>query len=139
MKATEFVKQHGIEKARELIKQAPSTATHFNYNSLGGHYAREGVLKMKTQWEWFNTINKEWYYDFAEYNHFELSELKRLVESHELVFLFGDDISYAKKYLKEMLFKFREDMEFYVEDDCRSYSLLELKQAIADVEACKEN
>lgn len=70
---------------------------------------------------------------------FSTDELKRIIESHELAFLFGDDISYAKKYLKEMLFKFREDMEFYVEDDCRSYSLLELKQAIADVEACKES
>lgn len=68
---------------------------------------------------------------------FSTDDLKRLIESHELTFLFGDDISYAKKYLKEMLFKFREDMEFYVEDDCRSYSLLELKQAIADVESCQ--
>lgn len=123
MKATEFVKEHGIEKARELIKRAPSTATHFNYNSLGGHYAREGVLKMKTQWEWFNTINKEWYYDFAEYNHFELSELKRLVESHELVESYGG-LSNSRKWIERTVFKLSD-------------SMIALKKAIADVEACQ--
>lgn len=68
---------------------------------------------------------------------FKFDDLKHYIDAYELVSLFGDDISHAKKYLKEMLFKFREDMEFYVEDDCRSFSLLELQQAITLVEECQ--
>ncbi|MCK4087539.1 hypothetical protein HCY58_10815 [Acinetobacter radioresistens] len=139
MKATEFVKQHGIEKARELIKRAPSTATHFNYNSLGGHYAREGVLKMKTQWEWFNTINKEWYYDFAEYNHFELSELKRLVESHELVIVWRMPEAWSGDYDGDVngLEGANMYLEMYGNYELVGEELERFKQAIADVEACQ--
>lgn len=70
-----------IEQMREIVDGAPETATHYNMN-LGGHYAREGVLKMKTQWEWFNTINKEWYFDFAEHNHIALSDLHAAIADH---------------------------------------------------------
>ena len=72
-----------IEQMREIVDGAPESATHYNMNILGGHYAREGVLKMKTQWEWFNTINKEWYFDFAEHNHIALLDLRAALADHD--------------------------------------------------------
>ncbi|WPE80214.1 hypothetical protein SB581_12150 [Acinetobacter baumannii] len=84
MNAIQFIKDHGVEKAREVVEGAPETATHF-IEALGGHYAKEGMLKMKPQWLWFNSINKEWYYDFAAKDHIHLPDLKRLVESVDLV------------------------------------------------------
>ena len=84
MNAQQFIKEHGVEKAREVVEGAPETATHFT-EDLGGHYAKEGMLKMKPQWLWFNSINKEWYCDFAAKDHIHLPDLKRLVESVDLI------------------------------------------------------
>ncbi|MCH7391841.1 hypothetical protein [Acinetobacter dispersus] len=84
MSAIQFIKDHGIEKAREVVEGAPETATHFT-EALGGHYAKEGMLKMKPQWLWFNSINKEWYYDFAAKDHIHLPDLKRVVEDIDLL------------------------------------------------------
>lgn len=84
MNAIQFIKDHGVEKARGVVEGAPETATHFT-EALGGHYSKEGVLKMKSQWLWFNSINKEWYYDFAAKEHIHLPDLKRLVESVERI------------------------------------------------------
>ena len=63
-----------------------------------------------------------------------MHDLKQFVGAWELVSLFGSDVSFAKKYLEEGISKFRYDMHFYVDDDLRSYSFGELKQAIALVE-----
>lgn len=77
-----LIEKLGLEKCKQIVGGAPKTATHYNMNILGGHYAREGVLKMKTQWEWFNTINKEWYFDFAEHNHIALLDLRAALADH---------------------------------------------------------
>ena len=82
--AHKFVAEHGVEQAESILEKAPETATHFT-EALGGHYAKEVMLKMRPQWAWFNTINKEWYYDFAAKEHIELAELKQVVESVEIV------------------------------------------------------
>lgn len=84
MNAIKFIKNNGVDKAREVLSGVPETATHFT-KALGGHYAKEGMLKMKPQWLWFNSINKEWYYDFAAEDHIHLPDLKRLVKSIDLV------------------------------------------------------
>ncbi|MEG2433873.1 MAG: hypothetical protein RSB25_19770, partial [Acinetobacter sp.] len=88
MNAIQFIQQHGVEKAREVVSGAPDTATHFT-EALGGHYAKEGILKIKPQWLWFNSINREWYCDFAAKEHIHLPDLNRLVESVDLVKSFG--------------------------------------------------
>lgn len=84
MNAHKFVAEHGVDQAKSILEKAPETATHFT-EALGGHYAKEVMLKMRPQWAWFNTINKEWYYDFAAKEHIELAELKQVVESVEIV------------------------------------------------------
>lgn len=99
MNAIKFIKNNGVDKAREVLSGAPDGATHFT-EALGGHYAKEGMLKMKPQWLWFNSINKEWYYDFAAKDHIHLPDLKRLVESIELVEDCGG-LTEIKRHLKD--------------------------------------
>lgn len=67
----------GYEKAKEVVLGKPETSTHYNLNSLGGHYAKEGVLKLNHRWKWFNTIDKQWYWDFSESNHIEIHDIKK--------------------------------------------------------------
>lgn len=127
MNAIQFIKDHGVEKAREVVEGAPETATHFT-EALGGHYAKERMLKMKPQWLWFNSINKEWYFDFAAKDQIHLPDLKRLVESLDLVKEYGG-ISMAKRQCSCFM------------NACASAGVkpsplvLALQQAIADYEA----
>lgn len=121
MNSIKFIQQHGIDKAREIVDGAPETATHFT-EALGGHYAKEGMLKMKPQWLWFNSINKEWYYDFAAEDHIHLPDLKRLVESVDLVTAWGG--------LESTYSKFR-----YAQEHKNTYAANMIQQAIADCEA----
>lgn len=128
MNAIKFIQQHGIDKARKVVEGAPETATHFT-EALGGHYAKEGMLKMKPQWLWFNSINKEWYYDFAAEDHIHLPDLKRLVESVDLVEHFGNDLIGAKQLLE-----FSKDCKT-IELSGSVITVERLKQAIADCES----
>lgn len=67
----------GYDKANEVFLGNPETSTHYNLNSLGGHYAKEGVLKLNHRWQWFNAIDKQWYWDFSESNHIEIHDIKK--------------------------------------------------------------
>ncbi|PKH28751.1 hypothetical protein [Acinetobacter radioresistens] len=62
MKATEFVKEHGIEKARECIEDA---------NDYGGFWVNAKTLELS------NLI--------PSYDAVSIPSIQRLVESHELV------------------------------------------------------
>ncbi len=62
MNATDFIKQHGVDKAREVVEGAPEWAMSINFNN-GMYYSRMEHKKGDTF----------------------LSELKRLVESVDLV------------------------------------------------------
>lgn len=135
MKATEFVKQHGIEKAREVVDSAPESSTlvfyHFdviNNELLGPEYYRDGGSQH------FDKDNKSWGFcvdpqtrvakphDALE----SLCELKRLVESHESVQSHGG-LECAKKTV---------NYPFYLDKpDCGT--CYRLSKAIADVEACQ--
>lgn len=134
--AIQFIQQHGVEKAREVVEGAPSSATHFNQNSLGNHYAKEVLRKREFQWAWFNKLTQSWYYDFAEYNHFELSELKRFLDSLDIIKELGS-VESAKANLFEM---YDDSSCDWVHEKARLYDYKHLtvgrvKQAIADYEA----
>ena len=68
-------------------------------------------------------------------------ELKRLVESHELVEKFGG-LDKAKKSLEKAYKRFTTKISYSVEIDDKTYLtgvfIEDLEQAIADVESCME-
>ena len=112
MNAIQFIKEHGVEKAREVVEGAPEWATGINLNSLkyfgGDCFCRGDLL---------------------------VSGLKRLVESVDYVAIHG----YEKS--KEILKNAPSGAECYswsignsgVRD--KTVELAKLKQAIADYES----
>ena len=106
MNAIVFIQQYGIEKARKVVEGAPEWAMSINFNN-GMYYSRMEHKKGDTF----------------------LYDIKRLVESVDLVEHFGNDIGGAKQLL-----------EF--SKGCKSIELSgsvitidRLEQAIADYEA----
>lgn len=95
----------GYEKANEVFLGNPETSTHYNLNSLGGHYAKEGVLKLNHRWQWFNTIDKQWYWDFSESNHIEIHDIKKALLEYrrqQNIYEVGDKVvieSYRNTYI----------------------------------------
>lgn len=133
MKATEFVKKHGIEKIKELISIAPESSTlvfhHFdviNSELLGPEYYRDNGSQH------FNKDKKSWGFcldpqirvvkphDALE----SLFDLKRLVESHELIKKDFESVEMAEY---EYMISASHDEPYWIR----------VRQAIADVEACQ--
>ena len=103
MKASEFVKKHGLNKAKVLLSTQGKTIAN-----LKSEYTAEQLKE---------------YQGYIVYDDLmSFVELKRLVESHELI---GGDLEYAKKFYADCAFK-------------RDKHLVRYKQAIADVESCME-
>lgn len=101
MKANEFVKNHGLNKAKSLLSTQGKTIAN-----LKSEYTAEQL--------------KEYQGYIVSDDLMSFVELKRLVESHELVGRYGT-ADEAKEYLPML----------------RMGSYDELKQAIADVESCQ--
>ena len=101
MKANEFVKKHGLNKAKVLLSTQGKTIAN-----LKSEFTAEQL--------------KEYQGYIVSGDLMSLAELKRLVESHELVGRYGT-ADEAKEYLTML----------------RMDSYDELKQAIADVESCQ--
>lgn len=78
MNAIQFIKDHGVEKARKVIDGAPKWAMSINFNN-GMYYSRMEHKKGDTF----------------------LYDIKRLVESVDFINKFGG-IGLAKAYDKEM-------------------------------------
>ncbi|WP_336943111.1 hypothetical protein [Acinetobacter modestus] len=104
MNAIQFIKDHGVEKAREVVEGAPDkTATHYVFRKIHNYYSVDFQ-------SWFH--DGEWW-DSDCYNEQDLidsygvefvvnlSYLKRLVESVDFINKFGG-IDLAKAYNKEM-------------------------------------
>ena len=99
MNAINFIKQHGVEKAREVVNGAPELA------------------------EYYSTIDGEYY--LIEINAVNLKQLKRLVESVDLIDSLGG-LELSKKESNDCRFYEYADMSH------RAYAI---KQAIADYES----
>lgn len=89
MNAINFIKQHGIDKAREVVEGAPEKATVVSAETFGYFYKYQDspvwcrVYRRKPSATPFAAI-------FSPIiNPIELSDLKRLVESVELVQSYG--------------------------------------------------
>lgn len=102
MKANEFVKQYGFEYSKNIIGKAPESANFV---------------------EWYPMRSRFYIFDFGCNRAVLLSELKRLVESHELVESHG-----GLEQCKNLLVYCPPPLQVEYSD---------LKQAISDVESCK--
>lgn len=139
MKATDFIKTQGLDKARKVVSGAPDrTASHYvadtdTYFSEEFHTYFDHSLN---DWETADlhcVSDLEANYEFV----LDISELKRLVESVDYVAIHGHEKS------KEILKNAPVGAECYswsignsgIRD--KTVELVKLKQAIADVEACQ--
>ena len=108
MNAYQFIKEHGVDKAREVVEGAPANAGYFETYPLRVRY---------------------YISDIGCNRAISISELKRLVESVGLVEQFGNDIVGAKRLLA-----FTKDCKT-IELSGSVITVERLKQAIADCEA----
>ncbi|MCU4501418.1 hypothetical protein KTI59_15215 [Acinetobacter radioresistens] len=106
MKATEFVKKHGWGETQRIIQDYPS---HTHVTSDARMFIKEHSCMEEIKRQLVGLV--------------KISELKRLVESHELVQSYGG-LSKSRKWIERTVFKLSD-------------SMIALKKAIADVEACQ--
>ena len=125
MNAINFIKDHGVDKAREVVEGAPHWPV-IGWCAVGNNYIFEQCEHAPCS---YSNLDNAWSEEYA-IEFISLQNLKRLVESVDLVEHFGNDLVGAKQLL-----------EF--SNDCKNIELSgsvitveRLKQAIADVESC---
>ena len=124
MNAIQFIKDNGVEKARKVVEDAPEFPV-FGYCALTGSY----IFKRKNATAYYhnetNSLAEEYALELIL-----LSDLKRLVESVDLVGEYGGlcgAMDFISDYTEEQLAK-------------PVYSpMLKIKQAIADYGAIYES
>ena len=116
MNAIQFIKEHGVEKAREVVEGAP-----------------EWAIFWITQGEYH--ISMLSFPNMVGHHSFLISDLKRLVESVDLIGKYHS-IDHAKNHYNNM----REALNQYQYENKDIEDLSnELKQAIADYELIYSN
>ena len=125
MNAMQFIKEHGVEKTREVVEGAPEGSTHF----VGSTYLKLIGAVWWNAWlpEWSHKDScmvKKWKCESIELMKtwgevYKLEDIKRLVESVDMLKRFGG-IELSKEWILEYSsFPYR----------------VELEQAIADYES----
>lgn len=83
MKPEQFIRENGVEKAREVVDGAPEGATHYELNVDGDFYFKYQGF------EWFcladGLMVRTYMEDHETFHLIPLSDLKRLVESVEII------------------------------------------------------
>lgn len=79
MKPEQFIREFGVEKAREVVKGAPGFPV-FGYCTLTGNY----IFKRSNATAYYHNETNSWSEDYA-IELILLEDLKRLVESLDLV------------------------------------------------------
>ncbi len=128
MNAIQFIQQHGVEKAREVVDGAPEGATSI----IGEMYFR---FTDKEYWYWSfsgcKSKGKLEQYFYYKKRTADLSELKRIVESVDLIGKYHS-VDHAKNHYNNM----REALNQYQYENKDIEDLSnKLKQAIADYES----
>ena len=113
MNAIKFIKEHGVDKAREVVEGAPDGATHLSDDAC--HYVNADFKPLPAH-------IKEQLPELIVIN-----DLKRLVESVDLIDSLGG-LELSKKESNDCRFYEYADMSH------RSYAI---RQAIADCESIK--
>ncbi|WP_151676096.1 hypothetical protein [Acinetobacter soli] len=137
MSAIQFIKDHGVDKAREVVEGAPEGSTHF----VGSTYLKLIGAVWWNAWlpEWSHKDDcmvKKWKGESIDLMKtwgevYKLEDLKRLVESVDLIGKYHS-IDHAKNHYNNM----REALNQYQYENKDIEDLSnELKQAIADYES----
>lgn len=88
MNAIQFIQQHGVEKTRKVVEGAPFSATVIRTTQAGNHLYYK--LENGEYWVYFKLSDEWWLSEIQDGNQYaSLSDLKRLVESVDLVDLLG--------------------------------------------------
>ena len=103
MNEINFIKEHGIEKAREVVEGAPEFPV-FGYCALTGSY----IFKRKYATAYYHNETNSWAEEYA-YELILLSDLKRLVDSVTTIEKLGG-IDEARKFAGSSLY-FTADRE----------------------------
>lgn len=134
MNAMQFIKDHGVDKAREVIDGAPDkTASHYVI-SKRPHYYSVDFQSYFNNGDWYDsdyTSEQDLANDYEPQNVIRISDLKRLVDSVDLIGKYHS-IDHAKNHYNNM----REALNQYQYENKDIDDLSnELKQAIADYES----
>ncbi len=129
MNATDFIKQHCVDKAREVVEGAPETATHFLYDAEldSADYLKHVPCVSEFSFDLWDAGG--WKPFLRTKKRIDLSDLKRVVESVELVEQFGNELAGAKQLLE-----FSKDCKT-IELSGSVITVERLKQAISDYES----
>ncbi|WP_139843132.1 hypothetical protein [Acinetobacter baumannii] len=96
MKPEQFIKRYGINEAKKIIDKAPNGTTHIHSVTLQNYMQGEG-----NNYVWCGSGRDGWYFSIYDTLNgmMALEDLKRLVESVDLVELLGG-IDIAKRKVK---------------------------------------
>lgn len=131
MNAIQFIKDNGVERARGVVEGAPDiTATHYCFRKIPHYYSIEcATWFYDGEWQPSDCYSEDDLVDsYGENFVVSLSELKRLVESVELIKSYGGIIN-AKHDVKLL------DLDW----DYDTPRVTRLKQAIAGWESIYES
>ncbi|WP_236762526.1 hypothetical protein [Acinetobacter junii] len=154
MSAINFIKQHGVDKAREVVKCAPKYSKHV-IPCLDG----EMYFAQREDGTWFKYSNGygKWLEYFGKCNPldlaYELSDIKRLVKGVDLINSVGGltiakKITFQKRLRNEKATHFIQHPEnqkliqLFVRNQSKPEAAIKfdlLEQAIADYEAIYES
>ncbi|WP_228273246.1 hypothetical protein, partial [Acinetobacter haemolyticus] len=120
MNAIQFIKDHGVEKAREVVEGAPSNAES---------YQDDYYFRTKPEFQFHNGFHPVWnltdndgeWFKKKGFSPVAITDLKRLVDSIDLITSYGGIIN-AQHEIKYL------DLDW----DYDSPRVVQLKQAIAD-------
>lgn len=135
MKPEQFIREFGVDEAKRILERAPEDATHYRDLSCGTRYT-----KNVSETECYVWTNKYWRRSIVPYQIFTsevikpLSELKRLVESVELINLFGS-IKIAKDKVKMADFNGFLLVSVPIENGLADVYIHKVEQAIRDHES----
>lgn len=131
MKPEQFIREFGVEKAREVVEGAPTRA---EWVTLSGTYLKtndsesdELAMWCESELHWFCRCMDKDSPEFKE--SIRISTLKRLVESCDMIVRFAYDIEGAKQLLEFA------DGCGGIEFKTRTISVERFKQAIKDHES----
>lgn len=99
MKPEQFIREFGVEKAREVVEGAPEGATHYGLRQYRQWEGR--ILKTFTEGSWRSTAVFGGNLRFIEDDCLCIQDLKRLVESLDIINELGG-LRSAKANVREM-------------------------------------